>query len=177
MQLTVLAAPGCPNAPVLQDRLEAVTDDRPGVSVSHKVISDEGEAARLGMHGSPTLLIDGVHPFAEPGQAPNMSCRLYRDENGQLSGAPSLSQLRQVIEQAPAPTTWPGDPAWLDAMGRAGRGRVAPPERGLRAVHQAVLRSFVRTGPRPTCPAWRCAPRLEPPGSAPDRRLRFAAVT
>jgi hypothetical protein len=40
----------------------------------------------------------------------------------------------------------PGDPAWLDALGRGGRGRIAPAERGLRAVHQAVLRSFVQAG-------------------------------
>jgi hypothetical protein len=77
-------------------------DGRAGVWVSHQVISDEGEAAQWGMHGSPTLLIDGADPFAEPGQPPSMSCRLYRDENGQLSGAPSLGQLRQAIEQAPA---------------------------------------------------------------------------
>jgi hypothetical protein len=68
MQLTVLAVPGCPNAPVLGDRLAAVVDGRAGVWVSHRVISDEGEAARWGMHGSPTLLIDGSDPFAGPGQ-------------------------------------------------------------------------------------------------------------
>ena len=43
----------------------------------------------------------------------------------------------------------PKDPAWLDALGRDGRGRVAPAERGLRAVHQAVLRSFVQAGEAP----------------------------
>jgi Alkylmercury lyase len=101
------------------------------------------------MHGSPTLLIDGVDPFAEAGQAPSMSCRLYRDENGQLSGAPSIGQLRQAIEAAPAAADGLGDPAWLDSLGRAGRGRLAPAERGLRAVHQAVLRSFVHTGGAP----------------------------
>ena len=42
------------------------------------------------------------------------------------------------------------DPSWLDALGRAGRGRVAPAEGGLRAVHQAVLRSFVQTGTAPS---------------------------
>jgi hypothetical protein len=97
MQLTVLAVPGCPNAPVLEDRLAAVLDGRAGVSVSHQMVSDEGEAARWGMHGSPTLLVDGVDPFAEPGQPPSMSCRLYRDDDGQLSGAPSVGQLRQAI--------------------------------------------------------------------------------
>jgi hypothetical protein len=149
MHLTVLAEPGCPNAPVLNDRLAAVLDGRAGISLSHTVISDAGEAARWGMRGSPTLLIDGVDPFAEPGQAPSMSCRLYRDENGQTSGAPSAGQLRQAIEQALASVTEPGDLAWLDSLGRAGRGRIAPTEGGLRAVLQAVVRSFVRTGSAP----------------------------
>jgi hypothetical protein len=47
----------------------------------------------------------------------------------------------------------PKDPAWLDALGRGGRGRVAPAERGLRAVHQAVLRSFVQLGAAPNVAA------------------------
>jgi hypothetical protein len=149
MHLTVLAVQGCPNAAVLDDRLRAVLDGRSGVSVSHEVISGGDEAARWGMHGSPTLLIDGADPFAEPGQRPGMSCRLYRDEDGQLSGAPSLGQLQQVIEHALALSSGPEDPAWLDSLGRGGRGRVAPAERGLRAVHQAVLQSFVRTGAAP----------------------------
>jgi hypothetical protein len=153
MQLTVLAVPGCPNAPVLGDRLAAVLGGRAGVLVSHRVISDEGEAARWGMHGSPTLLIDGVDPFAGRGQTPSMSCRLYRDDNGQLSGSPSVGQLRQAIGQALAAAPRPGDPAWLDSLGRGGRGRVAPAERGLRAVHQAVLRSFVHTGTAPGMPS------------------------
>jgi hypothetical protein len=76
MQLTVLAVPGCPNAAVLGDGVAAVMDGRAGVWVSHQVISDQGEAAQWGMHGSPTLLIDGADPFAEPGQPPSMSCRL-----------------------------------------------------------------------------------------------------
>lgn len=147
MHLTILAEGTCPNAPVLKDRLAAVLDGREDVSVSHRVICDEDEAARWGMHGSPTLLIDGVDPFAEPGQPPSMSCRLYREDDGRTSGAPSAGQLRQAIEQAAA--TEPRGPAWLDSAGRAGRGRIAPTDRGLRAVHQAVLRSFVHTGAAP----------------------------
>jgi hypothetical protein len=100
MQLTVLAVPGCPNAPVLEDRLAAVLDGRAGVSVLHEVISSEADAARRGMRGSPTLLIDGVDPFAQPGQPPSVSCRLYRDDDGQVSGAPSVGQLRQAIDRS-----------------------------------------------------------------------------
>ena len=104
----MLAEPTCPNAPVLEDRLMAVLHGRTDASVSHQVISSEDEAIRWGMHGSPTLLIDGVDPFAEPGQPPSLSCRLYRDENGLTSGALSASQLRRVI--------WPSQSA-----GRANR--------------------------------------------------------
>jgi hypothetical protein len=53
MYLTVLAVPGCPNAPVLGDRLAAVLDSRAGVWVSQQVISDEGDAVRWGMHARP----------------------------------------------------------------------------------------------------------------------------
>lgn len=120
MHLTVLAVLGCPNAPVLHDRLAAVIDGRAGVSMSHEVISSEHEAARWGMHGSPTLLIDGVDPFAQPGQPTSMSCRLYRDDSSHPTGAPSASQLRQAIEQASAAATVrdrPQGPA--DEQGRA----------------------------------------------------------
>ncbi len=69
MHLTVLAVPGCPNAPVLKDRLEIVLEGRAGASVSHRLISDEGEAARWAMHGSPTLLIDGGGRLRRAGAA------------------------------------------------------------------------------------------------------------
>ena len=100
MHLTVLAVRGCPNALVLGDRLAAVLDGWAGVSVSRQVISDEGEAASWGMHGSPTVLIDGVDPFAEPGQPSSMSCRLYDNGAGRLEGAPSVGRLRQAIGRA-----------------------------------------------------------------------------
>ena len=148
MHLAVLAVPGCPNVAALEQRLAAVLDGRAGVSVSRHVIRDEGQAARWGMHGSPTVLIDGTDPFAEPGQPPSMSCRRYRAEGGQASGVPSANQLQQAIEHALA-ADQATDPAWLDSAGRGGRGRIAPAERGLRAVHQAVLRSFVQTAVAP----------------------------
>jgi hypothetical protein len=122
---------------------------REGGPVSYEVIADEANAVSWGMHGSPTLLIDGADPFAEPGQPPTMSCRLYRDDFGQTAGAPSVAQIRLAIKQAEIAAGHAAEPTWLDSLGRAGRGRVAPAEGGLRAVHQAVLQSFVRTGVPP----------------------------
>ena len=149
MQLMVLAVPDCPNVMLLEERLALVLEGRRDVMVSRHVIADQQAAARRGMHGSPTILVDGMDPFAEPGQAASVSCRLYRDSDGQAGGAPSVSQLRQAIAEAAITAADAGSPGWLDALGRGGRGRIAPAERGLRAVHQAVLRSFAATGRGP----------------------------
>lgn len=148
MRVEVLAVPDCPNVALLEQRLAQVTEGRRDVTVSRQVIADQDEAARWGMRGSPTILVDGTDPFAEPGEPASLSCRLYRDANGQVEGAPSVSQLRQAIGE-PAAAAGAGTPDWLDAAGRGGRGRTAPAERGLRAVHQAVLRSFAATGRAP----------------------------
>lgn len=102
MELTVLAVPGCPNAPELERRLALVLAGRPAVTVTRQVISGAAEAARWGMHGSPTLLVDGQDPFAEPGAPTAMACRLYRGEDGRLEGAPTVAALAQVLEQAGA---------------------------------------------------------------------------
>jgi hypothetical protein len=149
VHLTVLAVPGCPSARLLEQRLTQALQDRPGVTVSRHTIEDHDLAARRGMYGSPTILIDGIDPFAEPGQTAAVSCRLYRQGQGRPDGAPSVRRLRRAISHPVTVAAGTTDGRWLDALGRGGRGRVAPAERGLRAVHQAVLRSFAATGRPP----------------------------
>lgn len=97
MKLEVLHVPECPNAAVLSERLETLNVGRADVLIEHRVIRDQAEAAARGMRGSPTLLIDGTDPFAVAGQSPSLSCRLYVDEAGAVSGAPSLAQLRTAL--------------------------------------------------------------------------------
>lgn len=149
MHLIVLAVPDCPNVKLLDQRLAQLLKGRPDVAVSHRVVEDPDEAARRGMHGSPTLLVDGIDPFADPGQHASVSCRLYRGRYGRPDGAPSLRQLRQAISNPVSIVADTGDGGWLDALGGGSRGRMAPAERGLRAVHQLVLRSFAATGGPP----------------------------
>jgi hypothetical protein len=100
LDLAVLAVPDCPNAPVLLERLGLVLADYPDARVTGRVIRDEAEAVRLGMRGSPTLLVNGIDPFAAPGNPASVSCRVYRDESGQSQGAPSVAALRQAVRQA-----------------------------------------------------------------------------
>jgi len=101
MDLMVLAVPGCPNAMLLEERLAQVLAGRRDVSVSRQVIEDEQEAARRGMHGSPTILVDGIDPFAEPGQP---AARLAsRSRDGPTARHHRLSQAEQatVIRSSP----------------------------------------------------------------------------
>jgi hypothetical protein len=100
MKLTVLAVAGCPHAPLLGQRLAVVLRGRADAEITWRVIADAGEAARAGLHGSPTLLVDGTDPFAVPGQPASLSCRLYDNGPGLVEGAPSVARLRQVIGSA-----------------------------------------------------------------------------
>jgi hypothetical protein len=102
MELTLLTVPDCPNAAVFEQRLAAALAGRPDAVVRRREVADEREAAQAGMRGSPTLLINGVDPFAAPGQAPGLACRLYRDEAGRAAGAPTVEALRHALHQAGA---------------------------------------------------------------------------
>ena len=102
MELTLLTVPDCPNAAAFEQRLAAALAGRPGGVVRRREVADEREAAEAGMCGSPTLLINGVDPFATPGQAPGLACRLYRDAAGRRAGAPTVEALRRALEPASA---------------------------------------------------------------------------
>jgi hypothetical protein len=97
MELVLLTVPGCPHAATFEERLAAALARHPGTVVHRREIAGEREAAEAGMHGSPTLLVDGADPFAVPGQPPSLSCRLYRDAAGRMSGAPTVEALRRVL--------------------------------------------------------------------------------
>jgi hypothetical protein len=98
MRLEILHVPDCPGAPVLEERLAELLPDYPAVRVTWRVVTSAEVAGKVGMAGSPTLLVDGVDPFARPGQQPSMSCRLYLNEEGRLGPTPSAGQLRAVLE-------------------------------------------------------------------------------
>lgn len=55
------------------------------------------------MHGSPTVLIDGVDCFAEPDEPISVCCRAYRGERG-ISGAPAIDAVVAALTHQHAHT-------------------------------------------------------------------------
>ena len=100
MDLMLLTVPDCPNAAGFEQRLAAALAGRPDAVVRRREVASEREAVHAGMHGSPTLLINGTDPFAAPGQVPGLACRLYRDAAGRAAGAPTVEALRRALDQA-----------------------------------------------------------------------------
>jgi hypothetical protein len=98
MDVMVLSVPDCPNVGLLEQRLAQILSGRADVTVTHVVIADEQEAIRAGMHGSPTLLVDGIDPFAGPDTPASVSCRLYPGGDGPGGGVPSAQALRRALQ-------------------------------------------------------------------------------
>ena len=120
------------------------------------------------MAGSPTLLIDGVDPFAAPGQRDcGMSCRLYRD---QTAGSSPRQQSSNCVPQSPPPAQV--------ADGRGGAERVADPRaaagpgrEGGAPSDPASLRRHRPSHPRPA--TWTLSDRWQRP--QPSRGADLAA--
>ena len=100
LRVELLTVPDCPNGPVASRHLAEALAGRTDVSVEHRVVSTPEEAERYGMHGSPTILIGGRDPFAQPGAVASLSCRLYRDADSRVQGAPSAGQFREALAAA-----------------------------------------------------------------------------
>jgi hypothetical protein len=158
VEVELLTVPGCANRTIALTRVRAALE-RVGaveVIVAERVIANASEAAAAGMHGSPTVLVDGRDPFAAGGTEASLSCRLYRTPAG-LEGASSVDALASALSRPPGAggVSRPGDgccdavppsrPEDFDAVRRLGvRGFAVDsgdPAIGLAAV--ATLRVLV----------------------------------
>ena len=99
MEITLLYFDGCPNWKIADERLAQLASERQDIRVSRRLVQTPEEAEALAFHGSPSILVDGVDPFAAPGAAVGLTCRLYTTPDGP-AGAPSLDQLRELVARA-----------------------------------------------------------------------------
>lgn len=96
MDVTLLYFDDCPNWRIADERLAAIAAEGPDLTVSRHLVSTVEEAERVGFLGSPSIMVDGVDVFAEPGAGVGLSCRVYRTPEGP-AGAPTLEQLRAAL--------------------------------------------------------------------------------
>jgi len=100
MKIQLLYFDECPNWQLADARLcEALAAVGSTTPVERILVSTAEEAEARGFHGSPSILVDGKDPFAEPGAPVGLSCRLYRSPAG-VSGSPTLEQLVEVLARA-----------------------------------------------------------------------------
>jgi hypothetical protein len=96
MDITLLYFEGCPNWKVADERLTVLASERPDITVTHQLVETPEQAEAVDFFGSPSIHVDGVDLFAEPGSQPGLTCRRYPTPHG-YEGAPTLQQLREVL--------------------------------------------------------------------------------
>lgn len=100
MHIAILHVPDCPSLDLTRSRVAAALAQT-GVeaSVEEVLVAGRREADEMGMHGSPTITIDGHDPFDHDQGRGSMSCRLYWAE-GRIDGAPGVEGLIAAITRA-----------------------------------------------------------------------------
>jgi hypothetical protein len=99
MDLTLQYFEGCPNWKTTNRHLMQLRVEGFDLSVGYELVDSHEMAIEKGFRGSPTVLIDGVDPFADPDAPVGLACRIYRTEHGP-AGSPTLDVLREAISSA-----------------------------------------------------------------------------
>ncbi|MCH7670182.1 MAG: thioredoxin family protein [Acidobacteria bacterium] len=98
-EVTLQYFDGCPNWKDTDAYLTALHDEGLGITVSLELVDTQEKAESANFRGSPTVLINGVDPFADPDAPVGLSCRMYPSDDGYV-GSPTLEQLRSALVAA-----------------------------------------------------------------------------
>ena len=102
VDVTLLYLDGCPNwrqaEEVVHQALREV--GLPEHPVTLRRVDTPEDAKRLSFHGSPTMLVDGADPFADPSTPVGLMCRVYRTDDG-FAGSPTLEQMTAALRSRP----------------------------------------------------------------------------
>lgn len=99
MDIALLYFDNCPNWKITDERLATITAQRPDITVTRHLVESTEDAERLGFHGSPSILVDGVDAFADADTPVGLSCRVYQTPDGP-AGAPTVEQLQNALAHA-----------------------------------------------------------------------------
>lgn len=96
MDVTLLYFDDCPNWLDADAHLRTLQDEVPGLRLTRHIVDTPEEAERTRFRGSPSIIVDGVDPFADADAPVGLSCRMYQTPDGS-AGSPKLDQLREVL--------------------------------------------------------------------------------
>lgn len=98
MRVTLQYFDGCPHWRTAEDRVREAIErlGRADVVVVHQRVRSAEQAEELSFRGSPTVLVDGRDPFADPQAPVGLACRVYGTATG-ASGAPTVQQLLDAL--------------------------------------------------------------------------------
>ncbi len=94
-QVELLYFDDCPNwreADAVLGRLAGEVE----FELTRRLVGTPEQAEALGFRGSPSILVDGVDPFAVGDEPVGLSCRIYQTPDGP-AGSPTLEQLRTAL--------------------------------------------------------------------------------
>lgn len=97
MRVTLQYFESCPNWQVVDQRLKSVIDQNDlNVDLAYRLVESPEDAEIYGFHRSPSILIDGVDPFATAETQVGYACRTYFTEAGP-SESPSVEQIAAAL--------------------------------------------------------------------------------
>lgn len=96
MEITLQYFNGCPSWETTDAHLtNLIAEGGLDATVKYQLIKTQEAAVENNFRGSPTVLIDGVDPFANTVSPIGLSCRIYKTEHGN-AGSPTLDQLKEA---------------------------------------------------------------------------------
>jgi hypothetical protein len=97
VEIEILYVADCPNVGLARQRLDAALQASGlDVEVQETEVADAETAERVGMRGSPTIVIDGRDAVPSGAPVGSLSCRLYATDAG-TQGAPTVDQLATAL--------------------------------------------------------------------------------
>lgn len=95
MKVELLYFDGCPNWKAMADQLDRLATELNFTWTSVQVETPQA-ALDLEFHGSPSLHVNGVDPFATPNAPVGLTCRVYQTATGP-SGTPDDDAVRRAL--------------------------------------------------------------------------------
>jgi len=101
MDVRLLYVDDCPSWRTAEERLRVALDatGHQHVPIVYELVTTIDEAREWHFCGSPTILVNGVDPFATAHDEPALACRVYASDQGR-GGSPSVAQLTHAVAQA-----------------------------------------------------------------------------